>query len=101
MVDMNPQVVMLSDTHTDMGNGTMISLVVKKVRTWAWACLLTLDPSPHSKKSRRKKNKNLNFCKGLLDVKLIIRFLLQMMASDFRLGVHDSLSQVDGLLDYY
>lgn len=96
MVDMNPPVVMLSDTHTERENGTMISLVVKKVRTWAWACLLTLDPSPPPKKSRSKKNKNLNFCKGLMDVKLIIRFLLQMMASDFRLGVHDSLSQVDG-----
>lgn len=36
-----------------------------------------------------------------MNVKLIIRFLLQMMVSDFRLGVHDSQSQVDGLLDYY
>lgn len=80
MVDMNPPVVMLSDTLTERGNGTMISLVVKKVRTWAWACLLTLAPPPTPKKSRRDKKKDSNFCKGLMDVKQIIRFLLQMMA---------------------
>lgn len=33
MLDMNLQVAMLSDTCTENGNGTMISLVAVKVRT--------------------------------------------------------------------
>lgn len=36
MLDMNLQVAMVCDTCTENGNGTMISLVAVKVRTWVY-----------------------------------------------------------------